>query len=147
MTLAALLRHLTFAAGLALLSAAMVRLMIAAHLMDRPDDRKAHRQPTPKGGGIGIVVAFLVGIGVLYQFAAFARLADPYFLGVIEASVAIAMVAFLDDLFDWPFTVKLSAQFLAALIAVSSGLYVQNFHLPYLGAVLPFAWIGVPATV
>ena len=122
-------------------------MMITVRVMDPPGDRKAHARATPKGGGVGVLVSFLVGLAVLYRFAAFARLADPYFLGVIEASVAIAMVAFLDDLFDWPFTVKLSAQFLAALIAVSSGLYVQNFHLPYLGAVLPFAWIGVPATV
>jgi UDP-GlcNAc:undecaprenyl-phosphate GlcNAc-1-phosphate transferase len=147
MTLAALLRHLGFALLLTLLSAAIVRAMIQARVMDAPGERKAHANPTPKGGGVGVVVTFLVGIAVLYRFAAFARLADPYFLGVIEASVAIAIVAFLDDLFDWPFTVKLAAQFVAALVAVSSGLYVQSFNLPYLGAVLPFAWIGVPATV
>ncbi len=146
MTLAALLRHLTFAAGLALLSAAVVRLMIAVRVMDRPDGRKAHHLPTPKGGGIGIVVAFLVGIGVLYQFAEFARLADPYFLGVIEASVAIAVVAFLDDLYDWNFTVKLAAQVLAALVAVGSGLYLRDYRVPYVGP-LPVGWLGPPATL
>src|ERR1700733_3305803 len=146
MTLAALLRHLTFAAGLALLSAALVRLMIAVRLMDRPDGRKAHDRPTPKGGGMGIVAAFLIGIAVLYQYAEFARLADPYFLGVIEASVAIAVVAFLDDLFDWPFVVKLGAQVLAAGVAVSSGLYVTDFRIPYHGP-LPLAWAGIAATL
>ena len=115
MTLAALLRHLAFAVGLALLSAAVVRAMIAARVLDRPDPRKVHTQATPKGGGVGVVVAFLVGIAVLYRFAEFARLADPYFVGVIEASVAIAVVAFLDDMYDWKFTVKLAAQIMAAL--------------------------------
>jgi UDP-GlcNAc:undecaprenyl-phosphate/decaprenyl-phosphate GlcNAc-1-phosphate transferase len=146
MTLVALLRHLTFAAGLALLSAATVRLMIAARLMDRPDGRKAHDRPTPKGGGIGIVTAFLVGIVVLYQFAEFARLADPYFLGVIEASVAIAVVAFLDDVYDWNFSVKLGAQVLAALVAVGSGLYLHDYRVPYVGP-LPVGWLGPPATL
>ncbi len=146
MTLAALLRHLTFAAGLALLSAATVRLMIAARLMDRPDGRKAHDRPTPKGGGIGIVVAFLVGIAVLYQFAEFARLAEPYFLGVIEASVAIAVVAFLDDVYDWNFSVKLGAQLLAALVAVGSGLYLRDYRVPYVGP-LPVGWLGPPVTL
>jgi hypothetical protein len=107
MTLAAILRHLAFAAALALLSAAVVRAMIAVRVLDRPDPRKVHTRDTPKGGGVGVVAAFLVGIAVLYRFAEFARLADPYFIGVIEASVAIAVVAFLDDLFDWKFTVKL----------------------------------------
>ena len=147
MTLAALLRHLGFAMLLMLLSAATVRVMIAARVMDTPEARKAHDTATPKGGGVGILVSFLVGIAVLYRFAAFARLADPYFLGVIEASAAIAVVAFFDDLFDWPFTVKLGAQLLAALVAVGSGLYVSDFHLPsYIGA-LPELWPGLAATL
>ena len=146
MTLAALLRHLALAAMLVLLSAAIVRAMIAARVMDPPDPRKAHEQPTPKGGGVGIVVPFLVGIAVLYHFAAFARLADPYFLGVIWASAAIAVVALLDDVFDWPFTVKLCAQVLAALVAVGNGLYVGELNLPYIGA-LSLGWEGPAASL
>ena len=146
MTFAALLRHLGFAALLVMLSAGTVRLMIEARLMDAPEARKAHNRPTPKGGGVGIVVTFLIGIAVLYRFAEFSRLADPYFLGVIEASVAMAVVAFLDDLFDWPFIVKLGAQVLAALVAVSSGLFVTDFRIPYLGP-LPVAWVGIAATL
>ena len=146
MTLAAFLRHLGLAAVLIMLSATTVRTMIAVRVMDTPEARKAHDRPTPKGGGVGIVVTFLVGIAVLYRFAEFARLADPYFLGVIEASVTIAVVAFLDDLFDWPFMVKLGAQVLAALVAVLSGLYVTDFRIPYFGP-LPFAWAGVAATM
>ena len=145
MALVAVLRHLAFVVFLAVFSAAIVRAMIAVRLMDTPAARKAHDRPTPKGGGVGIVLAFLVGIGVLYRFAEFARLADPYFLGVIEASLAIAVVAFLDDLFDWPFTVKLAAQVLAAAVAVGSGLYVADYRVPYIGAV-PIGWLGVPIT-
>jgi UDP-GlcNAc:undecaprenyl-phosphate GlcNAc-1-phosphate transferase len=146
MTLAAVLRHLAFAVGLALLSAIVVRLMIAARVLDRPDPRKVHTQETPKGGGVGVVVAFLVGIAILYRFAEFARLADPYFVGVIEASVAIAIVAFLDDLYDWKFSVKLSAQILAAVVAVASGIYVENYHIPYAGP-LHIGWLAPLATV
>jgi len=146
MTLAAVLRHLAFAVGLALLSAIVVRLMIAARVLDRPDPRKVHTKETPKGGGVGVVVAFLVGIAILYRFAEFARLADPYFVGVIEASVAIAIVAFLDDLYDWKFSVKLSAQILAAVVAVASGIYVENYHIPYAGP-LYIGWLAPLATV
>ena len=147
MTIAAFIRHLGFALILMLLSAASVRLMIAVRVMDTPEDRKAHVHPTPKGGGVGIVLAFLAGIAVLYRYAAFARLADPYFLGMIEASVAIAVVAFFDDLFDWPFTIKLGAQLLAALVAVSSGLYVADFHLPAVIGPLPALWPGLAVTL
>ncbi|MBO0710738.1 MAG: undecaprenyl/decaprenyl-phosphate alpha-N-acetylglucosaminyl 1-phosphate transferase [Acetobacteraceae bacterium] len=146
MTIAAFLHHLALAAALALLSATLVRLMIGIGVMDTPDRRKSHTSPTPKGGGIGIVAAYLAGMYVLYRYAAFSRLADPYFRGVIIASVAIAAVAFLDDLADWPFIVKLAAQILAALAAIASGLYVTVFRVPYVGPV-DLGWFGIAATL
>ena len=45
----------------------------------------------PKGGGVGVVAAFLVGVAALYRYAEFSRLADPYFRGLILASFAIAV--------------------------------------------------------
>jgi UDP-GlcNAc:undecaprenyl-phosphate GlcNAc-1-phosphate transferase len=146
MTLGAILRHLAFAAGLAVLSACVVRLMIAAQVMDTPEARKSHEHPTPKGGGVGILTAFLVGIGLTYSFAEYARLPEPYFIGVLEGTVAIALVAFLDDLFDWPFIVKLGAQVLAAVVVVQSGLYVRDYRVPYVGPFL-VGWLGPPATI
>jgi UDP-GlcNAc:undecaprenyl-phosphate GlcNAc-1-phosphate transferase len=146
MTLIAVLRHLVFAVGLALVSAATVRLMIAARVLDRPNERSSHNEPTPKAGGVGIIVAFLLGIAVLYRYASFARLADPYFLGVIGAATAIALVALLDDLLDWPFTVKLAAQVLAALVAVGSGLYLRDYRVPYVGGFY-VGWLGPPITI
>ena len=141
----AILRHLAFAILVALFSAGIVRAMIAVRVMDTPEARKAHTRPTPKGGGVGVVLAFLVGIAFLYRYAEFARLADPYFRGVIAASAAIAIVSFLDDLYDWPFTVKLSAQVLAAAVAVGSGLYVTEYRAPMFGYI-PVGWLGVPLT-
>ncbi|WP_419899827.1 glycosyltransferase family 4 protein [Roseomonas sp. USHLN139] len=135
MTLLAFLEHLAFAGGLALLSAALVRLMIAYPVLDHPDHRKAHSRPTPKGGGVGIVCAFIVGMLVLYQVAQFARMAEHRFIGVILAAVAIGVVAFLDDLRDFRFVVKLGAQALAALVAIGSGLVVDRLALPWLGVI------------
>ena len=128
------------------LSAVVVRFMITAGVLDRPDARKAHKRPIPKGGGVGVVAAFLVGTAILYGVAGFARIADPYFLGVILAASAIAAVAFLDDLRDWPFTVKLAAQLVAAGIAVASGLVVASVNLPAWGK-LPLGLFGVAATM
>ncbi len=146
MTLTALLRHLLFCAGLACLSALVVRAMIGLRVMDQPDPRKAHRRPVPKGGGVGIVAAFLAGILLLYGFAVASRIADPYFRGVILASVAIAVVAWGDDTHDWPFWVKLGAQLAAALLAVGSGLYPDSLNLPLAGPV-PLGVAGAAGTV
>ena len=125
--------------------------MVGVGVMDlpdagRPDARKAHARPVPKGGGVGVVTAFLVGTVILYRYAEFARLADPYFRGVILAATAIALVAFLDDIRDWSFAIKLGAQVAAAAVAVGSGLVVDRLNLPGLGPVA-LGWAGVPLTL
>jgi UDP-GlcNAc:undecaprenyl-phosphate/decaprenyl-phosphate GlcNAc-1-phosphate transferase len=146
MLLSAVFRHLAFCGALALVSAMVVAAMLSAGIIDTPDARKAHTRPTPKGGGVGVVVAFMLGITVLYGYADFARLANGYFLGVILASFAIAVVAFLDDLRDWPFTVKFAAQTMAALGAVGTGLYLRAINLPYVGTV-ELGWVGAVGTL
>ena len=146
MTAYALATHLAFCGCLALLSAACVWGMTRVGAIDTPGARSSHSRPTPKGGGVGIVAAFLVGALVLYRFAEFSRIADPYFRAVILAAVVIAVVAFLDDLFYWPAAAKLAAQTAAALVAVLGGLSLPFLRLPGLGTV-PLEWAGPVLTV
>ena len=135
MTLLAFLTHLAVALGLALISALVVRLMIAYPILDHPNARSSHSRPTPRGGGLGIVVAFTLGMGVLYWQAEYARLPGPQFLGVIGAALAIAAVSLWDDARDLRFALKLAAQALAALVAIGSGLELQRLAVPGLGIV------------
>ena len=121
MTVEAILRHLAFAVLLALFSAGIVRAMIAVRVMDTPEARKAHDRPTPKGGGVGIVLAFLVGIAILYRVAEFARLADPDSRGGVEASVATAAVAIIDGLYDWLRIAQLAAPSAQARLCAARG--------------------------
>ena len=146
MLLDAVLRHLAFAAGLALLSAAAVRLMIAWPILDHPNARSSHARPTPRGGGVGVVLAFVAGMAVLYAEAQFARLPPPQFIGVIGAAVAIAAVSLWDDVADLRFAVKLAAQGVAALVAIGSGLVLDRLALPWIGEV-PLGWLGVALTL
>jgi UDP-GlcNAc:undecaprenyl-phosphate GlcNAc-1-phosphate transferase len=131
----ALPRHLALLAGLALFSGIIVRIMISIGVPDHPDPRKAHSKTTPKSGGVGIVAAFLLGFVLLYLYGRVSRIAEPYFLGVIAAACLIAIVAFLDDLYDFPFIVKLAAQLLAAAAAVGAGLTARRFAIPYVGTI------------
>lgn len=146
MTIPGFLRHIVFCIGIAAVSAMVVRAMISARVMDRPDSRKAHANPTPKGGGVGIVAGFMLGIAILYDYADFSRIGDVYFRGVILASFLIAVVAFLDDVKSWSFVVKLAAQLIAAMAAIGSGLYVQVYNLPHFGTV-DIGLFGAVATV
>jgi UDP-GlcNAc:undecaprenyl-phosphate/decaprenyl-phosphate GlcNAc-1-phosphate transferase len=146
MTLAALALHLGFAALLALLSALCVRLMIARRILDHPNARSSHSVPTPRGGGVGVVAAFMAGMLVLYLVADFARIAERQFLGVILAALAIAAVSLWDDLRDISARLRLAAQFAAAGVAVASGLVVEAIALPVLGLV-PLGWLAIPFTL
>ena len=135
MTFDAFLTHLAVALGLALVSAIVVRLMIAYPILDHPNARSSHSRPTPRGGGLGIVVAFTLGMALLYWQAEYARLPGPQFLGVIGAALAIAAVSLWDDARDLRFALKLAAQAMAALIAIGSGLELQRIAVPGLGIV------------
>ncbi len=146
MTAAAVATHLLFCACLALLSAAAVWAMTRVGALDVPGARSSHAVPTPKGGGVGIVLAFLVGTAMLYRYAAFSRIADPYFRAVMVAALAIAVVAFMDDLLSWPASVKLGAQVAAALLAIGGGLSLSFLRLPGFGTV-QLGWLGPVLTV
>ena len=146
MTFEALTQHLVFALGLALLSAAVVRAMIRWPILDIPNGRSAHAVATPRGGGVGMVVAFLCGMLVLYGVADFARLAERQFLGVILAAMAIAAVALADDIRTLSARLRLAAQVGAALVAVGTGITLSRLALPYLG-VVELGWVGALLTV
>lgn len=146
MELHAIIQHLAFAVALAALSAGVVRLMIAFPILDHPNHRSAHRNPTPRGGGLGVVLAFVAGMLVLYQAARFARIAEMQFLGVILAAVAIAAVALWDDVRDLSARLRLAAQLGAALVAVGSGLVVTQLALPWIGPV-QLGWLGPVLTL
>jgi UDP-GlcNAc:undecaprenyl-phosphate GlcNAc-1-phosphate transferase len=146
MTFPAFLQHLGFAFALALLSAAAVRAMIAWPILDHPNSRSAHARPTPRGGGVGVVLAFVAGMLALYQGAEFARIADRQFLGVIGAAVAIAAVALLDDARDLSARLRFFAQFAAALVALGSGLVLTRLALPWSG-VVDLGWAGPALTL
>jgi UDP-GlcNAc:undecaprenyl-phosphate GlcNAc-1-phosphate transferase len=146
MLASALITHLLFAGLLALVSAGLVRAMIARPILDVPNARSAHSTPTPRGGGVGVVAAFLLGMAVLYAVADFARIAERPFLGVIAAATLIAGIGLWDDKQNLSARLRLAAQVGAALVAVVTGLTLARFALPWLG-VLDLGWLAVPVTI
>lgn len=85
-------------------------------LIDLPGQRRSHRVPTPRGGGVGIVVAaVLVGIPAWYWI-------DPAIgwrqLAVLWIAVfAVALVGWRDDHSPLPVLPRLAVQIGASLLA------------------------------
>ncbi|WP_310608100.1 MraY family glycosyltransferase [Buttiauxella brennerae] len=64
------------------------------NVIDVPNQRSSHSVPTPRGGGVAIVVAFLVGIFVL---SATGTVTLSQTLSLFVAGLVTAVVGFLDD--------------------------------------------------
>jgi UDP-GlcNAc:undecaprenyl-phosphate GlcNAc-1-phosphate transferase len=139
------LDYLLFFVALAGLSAGIVRMMIRLGTLDHPGIRSSHVRPTPKGGGVGIVVTFVLGTSLLFLGAHHARVPNLPFLGLIAASVGIAVISYIDDVRSWSFTVKLGTQLAAAMVAIGCGIRFHTLNLPWLGAV-DTGWLGIPLT-
>jgi len=76
---------------------AAIRYAHHRRLIDLPGQRRSHRVPTARGGGIGIVAAMLV-CGLASSFASSGAVAPiPSFLWLLPAILAVALVGWIDD--------------------------------------------------
>lgn len=76
------------------LTAGLRRYALARSMLDVPNDRSSHTVPTPRGGGVSIVVTFLSGLVAMWS----AGLIDSgFFLGAVGAGGLVAVIGFMDD--------------------------------------------------
>lgn len=67
---------------------------LAKSLIDIPNERSSHSVPTPRGGGVAIVLSFLAMVSVLNGFD---LLPKEALLALSGAGCAVAVTGFLDD--------------------------------------------------
>jgi len=80
-------------------------------MLDQPGQRRSHRLPTPRGGGIGIVVAMLVCLpGVLWSLPA--AWPGGVITGLCIALLLVALAGWWDDHRSLPALPRLIAQLL-----------------------------------
>lgn len=104
---------------------AMARFRV---LVDTPNERSSHKRPTPRGGGIGLVIGALAGGAIVAAPA-------PETMGLAIGAAIAAIAGLADDRKAQGPLVKFGAQFLAAFIAMGSGLVFDRVALPVFGAV------------
>lgn len=108
-------------------------------LLDQPGERRSHGVPTPRGGGVGIVVAWVFGCAALGLAG---RLPAPLALAAVVGTLLVGGAGYADDhrpLSPW---LRLAAH-VAAGLAVAVGLLGAG-AAPWL-ALLALA--GVPVMV
>ncbi|WP_325918176.1 MraY family glycosyltransferase [Pseudomonas frederiksbergensis] len=77
-----------------LMTACLRRYALVRNVMDIPNERSAHSIPTPRGGGLSIVLTFLISLPVLV-FAGL--LTGTEFLAFLGAGALVAVIGFADD--------------------------------------------------
>jgi Fuc2NAc and GlcNAc transferase len=101
---------------IALISAAVLtgllrRYALATCLIDIPNARSSHNSPTPRGGGLSIVIVFLLGLPVLSMMGV---LTSEALWAIFGAGAWVALVGFLDDHGHIPARWRLLAHFIGA---------------------------------
>ncbi len=135
---------MTLIFALAALGTARVRGAARRHgVLDVPGHRSSHQVPTPRGGGVAIVLAALAGLGVLA--ALFPDMADRRVLTVILGAAAMGVLGFIDDLKGLSPRTRLAVQLAAALAVAVLGVRLDALWVPFLGAV-DLGWLAYPLT-
>lgn len=127
---------------------AVWRLSLRYKLYPGIRERDVHTTPTPRLGG----VAIFLGIAAAFGFSA----VNPFFQSIwippqtmwsiLGASLLIAIIGVVDDLWDIDWMIKLGAQFLAAgLITVGGGL--QILSLPFGDLIVVSSWLSITITM
>lgn len=112
---------------------------IGPRAIDQPSPRGLHDVPTPKLGGLAILVAVLAAGLIWLPWNSDTR-------AILAGAVVITMVGAVDDLLDLPAGIKLLGQVGATLIPVLAGVRIDDTTIPFLGG-FELGWVSYPATV
>ncbi len=105
--------------------------LLAAEILDRPNERSMHAAPVPRGGGLAVMSAIALGL-LLFV------LLDLYlpFLFLLTALLFLMLVSWIDDKRGLPARVRLPAHLIAALI----GSFALGENVRLFGDIFPL-WL------
>ena len=144
------------AAMVALLSTPLVRrVVVSLRIVDHPDERRTHDGSLPRGGGVAVVVAFVLVGGGLVAFGSgiagmpVLRVATTQnLLGLFLGGVLAAVLGAIDDRFELRARWQFFGQLVLAGVAVGTGITVAFIGNPFGGANIQFpTFVGVAFTV
>jgi UDP-GlcNAc:undecaprenyl-phosphate/decaprenyl-phosphate GlcNAc-1-phosphate transferase len=126
------------------------RLALRTGAVDAPGGRRVHGRQVPRLGGLAVVAACFIPLGLLFAHeTAVARLflAQPLLLlGLATGGLMMASLGALDDLQGVRAWHKLWVQLLAALVAFACGFRIESVDLPFVGN-LSMGVFALPVTI
>ena len=99
---------------LSLIITYLVRVFALRHkILDIPNERSSHSVPTPRGGGVAIVLSWYIGITIFFIW----NLIDKSLYFALLSGSILAIISLLDDLISIRPVIRLLIQAITAVIA------------------------------
>jgi UDP-N-acetylmuramyl pentapeptide phosphotransferase/UDP-N-acetylglucosamine-1-phosphate transferase len=121
------------------------RWSLRRKLFDIPNERSSHTTPTPRGGGLVIV---LIGLTAYTVYAVF--IAGDFAWSYVLGAMLIAGISWLDDLYSVSFVWRFLVHALAAVLVINYVGYFGESYIPFFqtakkgdiaGVTVTFLWI------
>jgi UDP-GlcNAc:undecaprenyl-phosphate/decaprenyl-phosphate GlcNAc-1-phosphate transferase len=129
---------------LSYLIVAAIRLWMLDHnYLDYPNNRSMHLIPTPRGGGLAIVIVTYILVGILWYLER--PLPVKGVACILVGGLLVAGISYWDDLHSLPFWIRFSVHLVVAGMIVFGYGSLQIFKLPFL-ELRNFGWVGIPMT-
>ena len=107
------------------------------------DNRRMHKVPIPRMGGLAIFLAFLLSVLVFAEI-------DRQMQGILLGAIMIVILGVLDDIMALKALPKLFVQIAAAGVAVWHGCRIQFISNPNVfseATYLNLGWLSIPVTI
>lgn len=118
----------------------LVPLAKKIQLIDNPNNRSSHTTPTPRIGGVGIVIGIVAGL-------LFCGSLTPKTWTAIGIFSPIVIMGLLDDKFNLPASIRFAIHFIVSFLLIYIlQIYPQSISIPYLTLTAP-TWLMISCAV
>ncbi len=111
------------------------------YISDIPNERSLHANPTPRNGGLGVLLA--IGLGYAATIACGFFLSEYMFVGIM--ALGLAFTGYLDDRFNLKSSLRFAIHFSIAAITTFSMGPLASLTLPFIE--IPMGTAAIPFTI
>jgi UDP-GlcNAc:undecaprenyl-phosphate GlcNAc-1-phosphate transferase len=115
-------------------------------IMDIPNVRSSHSEPTPRGGGIAIYFSFYLTLFFALLLFQGGNFDSKWVWGLTLGGVIVSLGGFLDDIRGLPPLFRLLAQVIAGSILILFGLSLKTLEIPFWREI-DLGLLGIPLTL
>jgi len=108
------------------------RWALRSGVVDIPNERSSHDRPTPRGGGMAIVVSFFAAMLLASFFYTFDL---RTYWGLLLSAAAIAILGFIDDLHSLSRRHRFVVWIIIAGVSMAFGIRLRAIALPFIGVI------------